>query len=40
MHGDVARYSLVFVEVVVEGRRLKMKAGVARVLPVDEMLDQ
>ena len=25
VHGDVARYSLVFVEVVVEGRRLKLK---------------
>ena len=29
MHGDVARYPLVFVEVVVEGRWLKIKAGVA-----------
>ena len=29
VHGDVASYPLVFVEVVVEGRRLKAKAGVA-----------
>ena len=38
VHGDVARYSLVFVEVVVEGRRLKIKAGVAGKLPVHVLL--
>ena len=38
VHGDVARYPLVFVEVVVEGRRLKIKAGVAEKLPVDVLL--
>ena len=38
VHGDVARYPLVFMEVVVEGRRLKIKAGVAGKLPVDVLL--
>ena len=35
VHGDVERYPLVFVEDVVEGRRLKINAEVAGKLPVD-----
>ena len=38
VHGDVARYHLVLVKVVVEGRRLKIKAGVAGKLLVDVLL--